>query len=470
MRSLDFLFISLLCIVSCSQVEKESYDLVIENGNIIHLETGKIEQETIFISNGRIQKVSNSNDSFTFSTKKKIDATGKYILPGFWDNHVHFRGGDSLITANKNFLNLFIANGITTVRDAGGDMTSSILDWRKQINDNDLIGPKIFTSGPKIDGVAPTWAGSLEVNNERDISNALDILQRIPSDFVKIYDSKISGENYIKVIEAAEKRDLITSGHMPFTVTLNQTVHAGIDAVEHLYYIMKGCSSNEIKITQQLINKEIGFWQAMPELQKTYADSSAQKTFSILKNNNVYVVPTLHIGKTLSYLDEVDHSNDSYLKYMSNGIIKSYEGRIQRVRTSSKKAIKDRKNLDAFFGKLSKSLHEAGVGLLAGSDSGAFNSYTYPGISLHKELEEMVSNGIPPIEALKTSAYNGAKFLKQDIDYGIIKSGKISDLVLLDQNPLKDIKNTQEIYMVIKEGKTFSKKELQELLDNAIAQ
>ena len=468
MRIILLIVFSTVLNLSCSSEEKEQFDLVIQNGKVIDLETGEIGLQDIYISEGRIKKVENSTAVKSFEAGKIIDALGKYILPGFWDNHAHFRGGDSLIAANMNFLNLFIANGITTVRDAGGDLTTAILDWRKQIAEGSLVAPTIFTSGPKIDGVAGTWEGSLEVENEIDVNNALDILQRIPSDYVKLYDSKISGEMYLKTIAEAEKRDLITSGHMPFTVELNQAVDSGIDAIEHLYYVMKGCASNEKEVTQQLQNKEIGFWDAMPLLLSHYQDSIAQKAFFHLKGHNVYVVPTLHIGKTLSYLDEVDHSNDVYLKFMSAGIIKTYEGRINRVKNSTQKAISDRKELDRFFGKLAKSLNDAGVGLLAGSDSGAYNSYTYPGISLHKEFQEMVSNGISPLNALKTSAYNGSKFLQKDVDYGSIAKEKVADLVILDANPLEDIENTQKIYSVIKGGKAYSKEQLKALLEEVV--
>ncbi|MFS4491461.1 amidohydrolase family protein [Maribacter sp. 2308TA10-17] len=468
MRNLLFIAFCIFLNLGCSSEEKEQFDLVIQNGNIIDLETGNITKQSIFISEGRIIKVADIEKVDSFEVKKIVDASGKFVLPGFWDNHTHFRGGDSLIAANKNFLNLFIANGITTVRDAGGDLTTAILDWRKQIAEGSLVGPTIFTSGPKIDGVAGTWEGSLEVENEIDVNNALDILQRIPSDYVKLYDSKISGEMYLAAIVEAEKRGLIVSGHMPFTVELNQAVDSGIDAIEHLYYVMKGCTSNEKEVTQQLKNEEIGFWDAMPLLMSHYQDSTAQKAFSHLGKRQVYVVPTLHIGKTLSYLDEVDHSGDDYLKYMSEGIIKTYEGRINRVKNSSKKTIADRKALDVFFGKLTKSLNDAGVGLLAGSDSGAYNSYTYPGISLHKELQEMVANGISPLDALKTSAYNGSKFLQKNIDYGSISEGKIADLVLLYANPLDNIENTQKIHMVIKNGEIHSKGKLEALLKAAI--
>ncbi len=468
MRLIFFSMLLVFSVSNCTEAEKEHFDIAILNGNVIDLETGKVEINDIFISNGRIKKVLPSTTGFSFQAIQSIDASKKYILPGFWDNHVHFRGGDSLIEANKNFLNLFIANGITTVRDAGGDLTGSVLDWRKQIAEGGLVGPTIFTSGPKIDGIAGTWPGSLEVENEIDVINALDMLQRLPSDYVKLYDSKISGEIYLKTIAEAENRNLITSGHMPFTVELDDTIGAGIDAIEHLYYIMKGCSSEEAEITQQLVDKKIDFWDAMPALMSTYQDSTAQKTFNNLKKNNVFVVPTLHIGKVLSYLDEVDHTHDDYLKYMTEGIQTTYQGRINRAMNSSKKARQDRKDLDAFFGQLAKALNDAEVGLLAGSDSGAYNSYTYPGISLHHEMEAMVASGIPPLNVLRTSAYNGSDFLRKSKDFGSVSEGKISDIVILEANPLTDISNTKRIFSLIQGTRVFDKRALDSLLVSAV--
>lgn len=456
--------LAVLLMVDCKVDEKSNYDILIKNGNLIDLETGNISVQHIAITNGRIIKVMPSDARDKLEAITIIDASGQYILPGFWDNHVHFRGGDSLVQANKEFLKLFMANGITTVRDAGGDLTTSVMEWKEGIRTGELLGPTIFTSGPKIDGPKSTWAGSLEVFNTNDVLMALDSLQKIPVDFVKIYDSRISGENYLNTIREAEKRNLISSGHMPFTVTLDETISAGVDAVEHLYYIIKGCSVNEKEITERLIRKEIGFWDAMPLLMESYSDSTAQLTFAQLKTNDVYVVPTLHIGETLSYLDEFDHTKDIYLKYMDSNIVKTYEGRIKRALNSTDTQIRDRKELQRFFGQLAKSLHDSRVGLLAGSDSGAFNSYTYPGISLHKELKCMVDIGIPPLDALKTSAYNGAKFLKKDTDYGSITSGKVADIVVLEGNPLEDISNTQSISYVIKNNKVHSKINLNALL------
>ncbi|WP_339837913.1 amidohydrolase family protein [uncultured Maribacter sp.] len=467
-KQLSLSIICFITILSCKSEPDITYDVSIENVNIIDLETGQINLSNIYLKDGLLARIDTTVEKSNLKATQIIDGSGKYALPGFWDNHTHFRGGDSLIAANKNFLKLFIANGITTVRDAGGDLTTSVIEWRKAIDNNELIGPTIFTSGPKIDGQDATWAGSLEVKNGADIKTALDSLQSIPSDFVKIYDSKITGENYLKTIQEAERRNLITSGHMPFTVELDATIDTGLDAVEHLYYIMKGCSSNEKEITQQLIKKEIGFWDAMPLLQSSYSDATANNTFTKLKQNNVFVVPTLHIGGVLSYLDEVDHIKDSYLRYISLGIQQTYQGRIDRVNNATEKQVADRKALDQFFGQLAFKLNTNGVSLLAGSDSGAYNSYTYPGISLHKELEAMVATGISPFEALRTSAYNGAKFLKKDANYGTISEGKIADIVLLNNNPLDDIKNTKDIFMVLTKEKILTKTDLDNLLNSAI--
>lgn len=462
------LFLSLLLIFfSCKKKVTNHYDLAITNAQVIHLETGKVENQNIFISNGRIEAVK-TTDFNNFEADSIIDASGKYVLPGFWDNHIHLRGGDSLIANNKNFLKLFIANGITTVRDAGGDLTPSVMEWKHQIASEDLIGPTIFTAGPKIDGPKGTWAGSLEVDSQEDVVEALDSLETLHVDFVKIYDSRISPESYLKSIEEAKKRGYTVSGHMPFTVTLDETINAGMDGIEHLYYIMKGSASNESEVTEKTKNGEMGFWDAMPALLNAYADSTAQNTFTKLKENDVFVVPTLYIGVVLSYMHEVDHSNDPYLKYMGEGIIQTYQRRIKSNLNASEEARKFDNELEAFFGELTKSLNDAGVPLLAGSDSGASNSYTYPGISLHKELQVMVKNGISPLDALRTSTVNGAKFLNQTDDYGAISKGKVSDLVILDANPLENIENTQKIYTVIKGTQIFSKSDLQELLNKSI--
>ena len=460
------LFITSLVLLSCT-VKAPVFDLVIHNVNIINLEKGEIlNEQSVFINADTIHSIVRTKDLLTSAAKTQIDGTGKYLMPGLWDNHVHFRGGDNLIKENKKFLNLYLANGITTVRDAGGDLTSSVMQWQKDMKNGTLNGPTIYTSGPKIDGPGATWAGSLEVSTSEDIERALDSLQSLEVDFVKIYDSKISAENYLQTIKKAEKRGMITSGHMPYSVTLEETTAAGIDAIEHLYYILKGCSLQEAAITEAVKTGKMGFWSSLNRVIKTYSETTAAKTFSSLTERDVYVVPTLHIGKTLSYLDEHDHTEDAYLNYIGPGIKKTYEGRINSAFSASTEFVAMRKKLDSTFVFLTGQLHKNKVGILAGSDCGAYNSYIYPGISLHNELEALVGAGLSPLEALKTSSQNGAKFLKKTVP--TIQSGAQADLILLNANPLKDIKSTQDIYEVIKAGRAFNRKKLDSLLAASI--
>ena len=459
---LPLFFAILLCSCNSSKT-KPSYDLAINHITVINLDDGTLsEDQSVFISEGSIQAISATTDDGDTATET-IDGSGKYLLPGFWDNHVHFRGGDFLLAANKNFLNLFMANGVTTVRECGGDMTFAIHDWQKQIAAGTLAGPTIYTSGPKLDGPDAHWAGSLPIAQEADIAPALDSLQALDVDFVKLYDSTFDGDLYLKTIAAAQKRGMISSGHMPFSVTLEETTAAGIDAIEHLYYILKGCSADEAAITEDVKSGKSSFWASLARVMDTYADTTAQHTFSTLIDRNVFVVPTLHIGHTLSYLDENDHSTDPYLAYMGAGIEKTYEGRIKSALNANESFVKMRKHLDSTFVTLAKNLEDAGVTLLAGSDCGAFNSYIYPGQSLHQELQAMVDAGLTPLQALQTSGPHGSLFLKKE-KTAAIKPGYVADLVVLNANPLEDISQTSNIARVIKNGKSFEAGALKNML------
>lgn len=450
------ILIGLILISFFSCVQRPIYDVSILDVKRIDLETGLIDNVSIYINQDRIALIQNAH-SKGFEAKETIDVKGAFALPGLWDNHIHFRGGVSLLKDNEMFLEQFINNGITSVRDAGGDLTPFIKIWQTEISKNERVGPTIFTSGPKIDGKNPTWQGSLEVESEAELDQALDSLEKLKVDFVKLYDSKLNGNLFLSALKKSKTRGLIASGHMPFSVTLNQALDAGMNGVEHLYYILKGSSKDELEITKQFQSGTLGFWQAMPLLINSYNDTTANRLFNKMKKQEVFVIPTLHIGNTLSYLDEIDHSSDEYLNLLSTRFKSTYERRIKSALNSTPETRANRKNLDTFFRKLTLKLHESGVQLMAGSDAGAYNAYVYPGPSLHKELESLVAVGLSPLEALKTSVINGPKWLGVEEDYGAIGIGKKADILLLKKNPLINIKNTTSIQVVIKNGRYVKK-------------
>jgi predicted amidohydrolase YtcJ len=407
-------------LVGCAtQPPQQPYDLVITHANVVDVETGQIRpDQTLIITDGLIRQI-NLPSAQLPAAKRTINAQGKYLIPGLWDMHVHFRGGDSLITANRNLLPLYLAHGITTVRDAGGDLTPAVYSWREQIRAGKLAGPTIYTSGPKIDGPNPTWAGSLAVENQQDIDKALDSLQALKVDYVKIYESTISREAFLNTISAAEKRGMTTTGHMPYTATLREASDRGLDASEHLYYVFKACSSKEDSITTAVqrslgTDKPLGLFAVLPAIYRTFSPAAEARIYQTLVKNKTAVVPTLYIQKLLAELPVTDHSRDTLLAYIDLKIQRTYAGRLNGARRQSAATQAFNKQLGAKFMTLVPAMQKAGVTLLAGSDSGASNSYVYPGTSLLGELELMVQAGLTPAQALQAATINGARFLKAD--------------------------------------------------------
>ncbi|MEQ9403119.1 MAG: amidohydrolase family protein [Cyclobacteriaceae bacterium] len=450
MKHFLYLFFVTLLLASCSEKPIET-DLLIVNATIVDVELNEVlSNKLIAISGDTIQFVDHSSKKGRFKAKQVLDAEGRYVMPGLWDNHVHFRGGESLVQENKDFLPLFLNYGITTVRDAGGDITTNVLEWRNQILEGNLEGPMIFTSGPKLDGLNPAWEGSIKVETEEDIINALDSLETIGADYVKMYDGSLSKETFYGIIREAEKRGLKTTGHMPLSADFMEAVDIGLDGSEHLYYPLKSCSP----LADSLTSLGIGYGMMGP-IAESYDPHLANQVFQKMGEKDIYVTPTLYIGKVLREILDTDHSQDSLLQFMGEGIIQSYQRRIESARRARERGTGFRDKLEGVFTEMIVPMNEAGVNLLAGSDCGAFNSYTYPGASLHGELFELVNAGLTPQQALKTSIINGPEFFNLEKYYGAVDAGKIADLILLDKNPLENIRNLSKIHLLIVKGKLY---------------
>ncbi|MDJ0366350.1 amidohydrolase family protein [Hymenobacter sp. H14-R3] len=444
------------------------YDLVINHVSVVDVAAGRLRpDQTVAVAGGKIVRVGPATGRY--AARQTVDGTGRYLLPGLWDMHVHFRGGDSLAAANKKSLALYLAHGITTVRDAGGDLTPFIYQWRQEEAAGTLAGPRLFTSGPKIDGPGATWPGSLEVTTPAQVSHALDSLQKLRVDYVKIYDSKLSGEAYLETIAQAEQRGLKTTGHMPYSVTLAEAVNRGLDATEHLYYVFKACSGKEDSLTALVRNslttsKPLGLFALLPAVYDTYSPAAAQRIFRLMAAHHTAAVPTLAIGHTLAGLAENDHAHDTLRAYIDPKIQRTYAKRLAGARQQSAAARAFSQKLEARFRTLVPQMQAAGVAILAGSDSGPFNSFTYPGASLHDELRLLVQAGLTPAQALRAATLNGATFMGVAARSGSITEGKDADLVLLTANPLADITNTRQIEAVVSRGKLYARADLGRML------
>ena len=449
--------------ISCNSERKaEKHDLLITNVQIIDIQKDTILKNSfIAISDDTIKATGNMKEIGRFEAEDSLDAQHNFALPGLWDMHVHFRGGDSLVAENKDLLKLFLAYGVTTVKDAGGDITPSVLEWRKNIQNGTQPGPRIFSSGPKLDGSKPAWEGSIKVTSEAEIQAALDSLQFLNVDFVKMYDGNLEPEIFYGIIEEAEIRGLKTTGHMPLQADFMTAIDLGLDGIEHMYYTVKASSP----LADSLAKTNLGYGM-MGDLIKTYDEGLAQKVFTKMATENVTITPTLHIGKTLANLLDTDHEKDATLGFMGKGIQQTYQRRVESAKRAKASGSTMRSEMEKLSNSMIVPMFEAGVPILAGSDSGAFNSFVYPGESLHSELEELVNAGLTPKQALKTSIFNGPAYFSEKNNYGSLSEGKIADIIILEKNPLDNIKNTRTIKFVLTKNKIYNPGDLLKDLKN----
>ena len=436
-----------------SPSERQSFDLLITNVQIVDVKDNKImTSQWVGITGDEIISTGDMSSINVVHSETVLNGEGQFLMPGLWDNHVHFRGGDSLIMENKQLLQHFISHGITTVRDAGGDITPAVKDWQEQIAKGSLEGPNIFTSGPKLDGSRPAWAGSIQVTDSISVNRALDSLSSLGVDYVKVYDGSLTAETFYEIIQQAEQRNLKVTGHMPLSAKLMDAITLGLDGTEHMYYLLKACSNKEDSLT----SLGLGYGM-MGELLATYDEGLASEVFSRLSKKQVFVTPTLYIGKVLSGLAWDDHSGDSLLQYMGAGIQKTYEGRINSAKRNASSLSQNRSALGDQFRAMILPMHQAGVPILAGSDCGPYNSFVYPGNSLIEEINELVYAGMSITEALKASMVLGPAFLGLSENYGSVTAGKKADLILLKKNPLESIDHLYSLQKVIKAGEIIER-------------
>lgn len=455
----------LLLSLSYADAQVKQVDLVIDHVNIVDVVNNKIlVDQAVYIKKDKIIATGSSNNlNKKLTAKQRVVAKGKYIMPSLWDMHVHF-GGDTLVEENKMLLPLYTAMGISHVRDCAGDISLAVIEWKKAIQNNELLGPTIFTSGPKLEGIKSIWPGDLEIANEVELNKALDSLQKLKVDFIKITDNTLSPDLFLNSIIAARKRGWKVSGHVPATMNVATFSKNGLSAIEHIGYLQRAASANEDSITNWRAIGKINSREASELYLNSFDSVIALQKFKTLAANGTAVVPTINGSYVTTYLDINDHQNDDYLKYLGPALKRTYDWRVKRASNDNADAIQFRhKNFEA-AASLLPLLYKAGVTILAGTDAGYLNSFNYPGLGMHQELAIMVKYGLSPQQALICSIINGPAFFNQSKDYGAVLTNKKADLLILDKNPLENIKNTESINGVIRKGVYMDRKKLDSIL------
>ncbi|MGE0812327.1 MAG: amidohydrolase family protein [Vicinamibacterales bacterium] len=443
-------------------------DVAITGASVVDVQQGRVAPgQTVVIAAGRIVHVGDS--AAGYAPARTVDAAGRFLMPGLWDMHVHFGGGDALIEENRQLLPLYVAHGITTVRDAAGDLSRSVLDWRAAVADGTLQGPTIYTSGPKIEGIASIWPGDLEVGSEAEVRAALDTLDAMKVDFVKITENTLTPDLYRFSLREAAARGYKTSAHVPVAVTLDEASEAGLDSIEHMSYLLRGGSPREAELSAAVAAGRMPAADALTAMVDGFDEQTALAAFRRLAGRGTAVTPTLNGSRVLAYLDRDTHAGDDYLKYLGAGLKATYKGRVDRAAADDAAAVARRHDRFERAARLLPLLQRAGVTILAGTDAGFLNSFNYPGIGLHDELEVLVQYGLTPQQALAASVVNGPAFLGASERAGAVAVGKTADLLLLDRNPLDDIRATRAIRAVVLKGQYLDRAALDDLLSRTQA-
>ena len=464
--------ISISALTSCSQNLRQAFgipyhNILIYNANIIDVNDGQIlPDRAILISKGMIKTIGSYSDLKSDISKEfQFDAHNKYVIPGLWDMHVHIEGED-LIEDNIALFPVYIAYGITTVRDMASDLGEQVLAWRDEINQGKLLGPRIYTAGRKLEGLNSIWKRDLEISNEQELHQMLDTLEKYKVDLVKITENTLEGPLFLKSVVEAKKRGFKVSGHVPHDLTIRELVDAGFSSIEHASYLLR-LGMDEKKVVEQIKAKKITKLIADDIYLNNFNQDTAIKAYNELAKTNIAVTPTLIGGKQLAYLDEDNHKGDVFLDYLTKRFTDKYQWRIDRMANYSVEKKQQAKDRYQLISQQLPFLQKAGITILAGSDAAALNTFVYPALALHEELILFQKSGLTPLQTLQSATKNGAKFMGKYDTSASVEKGKMADMVVLNTNPLEDIKSTQDIFAVIKNGRYFSRSDLDKMLETA---
>ena len=448
-----------------AQTKQET--LVFRNVQVVDVLTGKVtSNQAVLIERGKIKAVVDDKKiSKGVPETSQIDGGGKFLIPGLWDMHVHLEGAE-LVEDNEALLPVFLAYGITTVRDCASDLGEKVLDWRGKIAEGKLIGPTIYTAGLKLEGKNSIWKGDLEIENETELKQMLDRLDGYKVDFVKITENTLKGDLFLKSVMAARERGYRVSGHVPIDLTIQQLVNAGFTSIEHGSYLLR-LGSDETTIVQQYRAGKITRAESESLYTTNFNQQQAINGYRVLGNAGVFVCPTLIGGKQLAYLKETDHSKDVALQFLTEKFVSNYQWRIGRMANETPSQLQQRKDRYQLLLKQLPLMQQSGIRIIAGSDAAALNTYVYPAESIIEELEIFQEAGLTPLQILQSATINGARYFGIESKTATIEAGKNADLVLLDENPLQNIQALRSIRGVMARGIYFDRNALDAILQTA---
>ncbi len=453
----------LFLILSCGETREISGDVVFRNINIIDLASGEVlPARNVLLEGDRIAFIDypEQGNSVTLKAAKSIDATGQYLIPGLWDMHAHPDDPEvwrlqPAEDARNTLLPLFVVNGVTGIRDMGGDI-DLVKRWRAAYVQGDLLAPVIYAGGPLLDGPNPMWDGSVGISGPEGVKPVVDSLIALGVDFLKVY-SLLPRDTYMDLSAYANEIGFPFAGHVPYTVLPSEAARTGMKSQEHLLEILRECSDPPPKALLDSLDAladPIGRSNGLNTFRlSNYNEGRADSLFTLFRELGTWHCPTLSMWKKNAWYESELEKDRLLLAYLPPYLQAYWTPEVNDHLQHRDRAdyIQTKQHLYQRYLHMVGRMQELGVPLLAGTDMGA-NPLCHPGEGVHNELEALVEAGLTPLEALRTATLNPARFLEIEADYGSVEAGKKADLVILEGNPLESIGQTRNIAYVIRGG------------------
>ena len=458
--------LSLFSLGGCGESNQAwlSTDRLIHDVTVIDVVAGEARpDQTIVIREGRIHAVLDAEDVQILDVDQVLQSGG-YVIPGLWDMHVHALSDPD--DAINRSLPLFVANGVTGVRDMGS-VVPGVIETRTRLeNDPSLPAPELFVAGPLLDGVKLPWYGDLPLvlEDAADVERELPRLQEQGIDFFKVYD-QLSRPAYDAVLAYGAENGVLVAGHAPESVGVLDAASAGQSTIEHLsLFSLRECVAEPRAWFDRAINAKfrgeyVDYYRTITAFFEAIDQERCDEAYRAMAEAGTYFTPTL----VMEFNDRarVDEGALEYLglgarSWCSQGLVKS-DGADPAARDDAYAA------MHAQFERM----RDAGVTFLAGSDTQ--NNCLVPGFSLHWELEQLVDAGLQPVEAIRAATSDAAMAIGRGSDSGRIEAGYSADIVVLGANPLQQIRNTRDILGVMQDGRWYDADALNTLRSDAAA-
>lgn len=461
MKSLFFTIFSFLLIV---YVNAQTY--AIRNVNVIPMDAERVlSDQTVIIEKGKISKIGAVSEIKIPRKATVVDGSGKYLIPGLMDMHMHFfteQGLDAKFLPEEAKLPL--VNGVTTARVMNGD--SLYLDLKKKIAKGEIAGPELFVASPQLVGkwgYSGPFFGQI-VKSRTDAANAVRRFKKEGYDEIKI-TFFVYPEQYDAIVQTAKEVGIKVTGHVGPDVGLDKSLVAkqqNEHMDEFLEQLLPDTASSKISVSGTNIWNRQKAWPTVDYLEESKIPALVQR----IKNAGIAVSPTSHflhssfsIGQGEDYIRQ---STD--FQYIPQSFHKArFDTRNFFWQNAPTESRRDR--FQELRNQITVALHQAGVPLLCGSDSPEW--FIVQGFSVHYELEALTLAGLSPYAALQTATINTANYLGISDRKGTISIGKEADLVLLNANPLENIQHTRSISGVFCKEKFYNRTTLDKMLEEA---